>query len=161
MRFFTVEWAEGALDDHAFDAVIADYDAHISGFDRTSSVWQFATTVSLNDAWLDKVVVAGREIRLTLLTGDMQVGYWRTEITYTGASIIGEDTLRCALRTRPSEVWYDEFSTQFTHGFLLAHPSGRAKAVGEFAIMFDGFGYTQTPLTVGRRVELTDRSVWN
>lgn len=151
MDFFTPEWAAGDLDDGEFDRVIQRYQNYLEGMPASAIARRFAGTVSLNDAYLDRVTFdrsAGR-LKLLLVTGDNQIGYWRTEIAYSGAHIVvGEDVLRFALSTRPSEVWYDEFSGapfDLTHGFLLAPQQPMSLASpGEFRIKFRGLSFAQT-----------------
>lgn len=88
MQFFTLEWATGDQDD---GDPVAEYSQFLSTLDKDSAVYTFATSVSLNDAIIEHAVFeqASKRLKLVLLTGDLQIGYWRTEIQYTHATIMG------------------------------------------------------------------------
>jgi hypothetical protein len=165
MRYFTRDWANGELDDGAADLVWPEYLRDLqASFDPAGPVCGFAASVSLNDAYVDRLTIrrSSNEVRLLLLTGSLQVGYWRTELVYSGGRIAqGEDVLRSALELRPTEIWYDEFAWDRDggrHSFLLV-PSGPL-GEQEFQIAFDGFDYVQAP--AGDRVLATpdNQSVW-
>jgi len=100
-----------------------------------------------------------------LLTGDLQVGYWHTELKYSGAQILqGESALKAALFHRPTEIWYDEFekgTSVSAHGFLLAsRSSGALRSAGEFRTEFTQFDFSQTAAD-GRKLPTSDdRSEW-
>src|SRR5262249_14349951 len=147
MRFFTFEWATG---DESESDPIKDYNRFLSSLNRSDPVYLFATSISLNDALLDRVHFNStkRELTLLLLTGDLQVGYWRTELCYTDVSIYGQDVLTGALNNRPTEVWYDEFASngdRLSHNFLLAPDSLSDAKAEEFGIEFTSFAYVQHP----------------
>lgn len=123
--------------------------------------------MGLNDAYVDRVVLDRKsgDLKLLLLTGSIQVGYWRSELRYSGAKItVGEDVLKAALKNRPTEIWYDEFTIGNDgcgHAFLLAPPSGLAGvSQGEFRIVFEGFDYTQTLASDRVLATAADESRW-
>ncbi|TWF49805.1 hypothetical protein [Neorhizobium alkalisoli] len=162
MRFFTSEWATG---DDESDAV-ANQQNFLNSLDPDDPVYSFATSVNLHDARLDRVVFdsATRHLKLLLLSGDLQVGYWRTEISYADAAVQGRDILAAALDTRSAEVWYDEFylaDNRMTHAFLLVPESLRGSVAQEFEITFTSFSYTQQPIE-GRVLATADNiSIWS
>lgn len=174
MKYFTEAWAWG--DDETDDQdLIARYNRDLeAAFGRETRVWRFATTIGLNDAYVDRVVLDRRatELRLLLLTGSLQVGYWRTELIYSGLRALeGEAVLRAALSNRPTEVWYDEFLREgpaMKHAFLLAPSdeafgSGRSANGGlgaEFSFVFDRFDYTQQEANGRELLTAEDESVW-
>ena len=167
MEYFTTEWASGNLSDDAYARVIEQYNEYLSTLDRTSGAWRFATTISLNDAYLDRVLYDRSEgsLRLSLLTGDNQVGYWMTELTYAAARIAdGERVLKLGLSKRPSEIWYAEFTgspNASSHAFLLAPNNGqRLRSPGEFRISFDKFDFAQVRIATRQLPTATDLSVW-
>jgi hypothetical protein len=147
MDFFTRAWALGDLSDGEAAEVESAYQAYIDALDQGSAVWRFATTIGLNDAFVDRAITASRDVRLRLLTGDQQRGYWHTEITYKSASVVfGQDALAQAVQNRPTEIWYDEFAgvgAEMVHRFLLVQPSGTDDR-GEVHIQFTGFEYSET-----------------
>jgi hypothetical protein len=101
--------ASGDLSDDEAAQVLKQYNEYLGTLDQRSAAWRFATTISLNDAYLDRVLSdrSKGSLRLTLLTGDKQVGYWMTELHYSGAEIAaGEEILKLGLSKRPSEVWH-------------------------------------------------------
>lgn len=162
MDYFTFDWAMGNESD--VDA-IGDYSRFLTSLDPAGAVWQFATTISLNDALLDKVVFnrSEGELKLLLLTGDLQVGYWRSELTYTGVTLHGERVLADALDRRPTEVWYDEFTCRgerLCHNFLLAPTDLGQATTGEFGIEFVSFSYTQEAVTSRTLATEHNTSVW-
>jgi hypothetical protein len=108
--------------------------------------------------------IATGSLRLLLLTGSLQAGYWRTELNYGGVvSLEGEAPLKSALSLRPSEVWYDEFvrgADATEHGFLLAPRGGAESSPGEFRIRFSTFDFTQAPASSRSLATSADRSDW-
>jgi len=167
MEFFTPEWASGNLDDDDSAAVVQRYNEYLGSLDKAGAVWRFATTVNLNDAYLDRVIVdkLTGNLKLSLLTGDLQVGYWMTELTYSAAQIVdGAEILRLALSKRPSEIWYDEFSGSphaGSHAFLIAPRQDEGlQSWGEFRITFDGFHFTQKRVISRQLPTSEDQSDW-
>jgi hypothetical protein len=166
VKYFTEAWASGELDEKAFDEVLANYREQLGRLDPKGAIWSFANSASLNDGYLDRVAFnrSTGQLNLLLLTGDLQVGYWRTELSYTRARIgRGENVLRHALSARPSEIWYDEFVVdphQLHHGFLLAPKGASFASPGEFCIEFDKFDFARSP-TEGRELStIDDQSEW-
>jgi hypothetical protein len=161
MKYFTFDWAMGKVED---DQLIDRYNRFLTTL-PSQSVVRFATTIGLNDAYVDRVIYdsRSRELKLLLLTGDLQVGYWRTELSYAGALIGNESILRHALAQRPTEIWYDEFTQdagRLTHGFLLAPRDLRGAKAQEFQIEFDAFDYSQILAEERELKTPTDVSEW-
>jgi hypothetical protein len=102
---------------------------------------------------------------LLLLTGDRQVGYWRTTLSYGSARIAGGQSLLArALSSRPTEIWYDEFTTNaesLSHTFLLAPRTNAMRSPGEFRIDFQDFSFSQLPATGRDLATSEDQSVWD
>lgn len=148
MEHFTRAWALGDLSDDEADNVADAYRAYIDTLDPDSAVWRFATTIGLNDAFVDRANTASGDIRLRLLTGDQQRGYRHTEITYKNAAVVfGQEALALAVQNRPTEIWYDEFAgvgTDMVHRFLLVQPGGTEDR-GEVHIQFAGFEFSEIP----------------
>jgi len=148
MEHFTRAWALGDLSDDEAAKVESAYRAYIDTLDHRSAAWQFATTIGLNDAFVDRAITGSGNVRLRLLTGDQQRGYWHTEITYRNARVvIGQDALAKAVQNRPTEIWYDEFSgvePEMVHRFLLVQPSGTEDR-GEVHIEFTDLEFSETP----------------
>jgi hypothetical protein len=167
MRYFTAAWASGDVDDVADSGAVSQYNRDLTeAFSVDDPVRQFAERVGLNDAFVDRIEwdsTSGR-LNLLLLTGSLQVGYWHTELTYRDVSEVeGEDVLRAALMSRPTEIWYDEFYRDggaIVHGVLLA-PRGRSfRSTGEFSIRFRAFSYAQSPAADRQLKFPSDQSRW-
>jgi len=167
MQYFTAAWATGGLDDADLEKAVERYNEHVSAFDQQGQVYSLATTVSLHDAYLDRLVVdsATGLIELLLLTGDLQVGYWRTTLSYRSARIAdGQTVLAHALSRRPTEIWYDEFANNLegmSHSFLLAPRTRAMRSLGEFRIDFQGFSFSQAKADARILTTPKDQSVWN
>ncbi len=164
MKYFTFELATGDSD-LDWDEVIQSYNRSLESFGQASSVWQFARSISLNDAYIDRVIYNpdSKELKLLLLTGDLQVGYWRTEFVYSGARILNLPVLQLALTQRPTEIWYDEFTQEndrSSHSFLLAPKETRGAVAQEFSIEFDQFDYSQKPQKLRCLATPDDVSEW-
>gem|GEM_PF-1833127 len=148
MEYFSRAWALGDVSDEEAERAEENYRDYVSSLDRTSPVWRFTTTVNLNDAYVDRVLFNAGKVSLKLLTGNLQRGYWHTELTYGGARILfGQHALERAVQDRPTEIWYDEFSgrwPEMVHRFLLVEPGGVGDP-GEFHIGFSDFSYTEAP----------------
>lgn len=148
MEYFTRAWAIGELSDEEYDRVLPAYNAYIDALDHNTAVWRFATTVGLNDAFVDRADIESGDVRLRLLTGDLQRGYWHTEITYRNARVtFGQDALTQAMANPTTEIWYDEFSgfaSEMAHRFLFVKTGGTEDR-GEVHIEFTGFEYSETP----------------
>jgi len=152
MEHFTRAWALGDLSDEEFEKVRARYQRYVRSLDEDGPVWRFTTSISLNDAYVDRLNSSDSALSLRLLTGDFQRGYWHTLIRYGGGRIVlGQDVLDRALTVRPTEIWYDEFSAappRMVHRFLLVKP-GTTEDRGEVHIEFEEFAFSETP-AVGR-----------
>lgn len=147
MDYFTRAWALGDLSDDEADKVVRAYRDYLSALDRQSTVWRFASSVSLNDAWIENVEFEDGAISLRLLTGDLQRGYRHTALRYFGGRVTaGLDALKQAVTDRPTEIWYDEFAgapPHIAHRFLLVNADG-VHDRGEVHIAFDDFSFTET-----------------
>ena len=144
---------ERRADDAHYDAVLTAYEAHLATLDQGGAVATFATSISLNDAWFNKLTIdsKARTVTLLLLTGDLQTGYWRTTLIYAGAEVVeGESVLRAAVGNAAVEIWYDEFvceGGQMSHGVLLTSTDGAFEAdAGEYRIAFSAFSWSQEPV---------------
>lgn len=149
MRYITQAWAAGSLSERRSAAVLRDYNKSLEADDIPVEVRRFATTIGLNTAYIDSLGSNAGTLELKLLTGDLQVGYWRTTLTYLQAHLEGEEVLARAIRQRPTEIWHDEFVGQgsaTTHSILLAPKGSRSlRSRGEFHIQFAGFQFSQIP----------------
>ena len=80
MEYFTRAWALGDLSDEEFEKVEERYRTYLGSLDQGGPVFRFATSVSLNDAYVDGLKHSEGALSLRLLTGDLQRGYWHTEL---------------------------------------------------------------------------------
>lgn len=150
MDYFSRAWALGDLSDDEAEGVEARYRDYIGSLDPEGAVRRFAETVGLNDAYVDRLDKTDGALTLRLLTGDLQRGYGFTSIRYEGGDVVeGREALERAVAVRPTEIWYDEFSSapspvRMVHRFLLVAP-GAMEDRGEVHIAFDGFSFSQVP----------------
>jgi hypothetical protein len=166
MQFFTEAWLSGDLGDDEELKIIEQYRDHLATFDHDGQLYRLATTISLHDAYLDSLIVdikAGR-IDLLLLTGDLQIGYWRTTLSYSSERVAaGKPVLRRGLSSRPTEILYDEFTRTaegLSHGFILAPRRRTQVSGGEFRIDFQDFSFRQEPASGRNLATVGDNSVW-
>jgi hypothetical protein len=166
MQFFTEAWLGGDLDEDEEQKIVEQYHDHLATFDRDGQLYRLATTISLHDAYLDRLTIDDktRRIDLLLLTGDLQVGYWRTTLSYASARIVqGKSALERGLSSRPTEILYDEFTRTaegLSHGFLLAPRRRTQLSGGEFRIDFQDFSFLQESVSGRNLTTAIDQSVW-
>lgn len=155
MDYFTRAWALGDLSDEEFDNVDERYREYIGSLDPNGPVRRFATTISLNDAFVDRFTYSDGNLLLHLLTGDLQRGYWHTLLRYSGSRVVaGLEALESAVAVRPTEIWYDEFAAAqpgMVHRFLLVKPD-TTEDRGEVHIEFEEFFFSETS-AAGRVLE--------
>lgn len=166
MRYFTKQFALGELGLKEEERIVAGYQEYLNALSKNGDVWRLVSTISLHDAYLDRVVVdrSTNKICLSLITGNRQAGYWLTELHYSSARITsGLEVLRQALANRPSEILYDEFSgapEPVSHTFLFAPKSKRIEHFGEFNIAFSQLSFSQMRLNSRQLSSDEDRSHW-
>lgn len=157
MEYFTRAWALGDLPDEECEKIEERYRSYVASLDPEGPVRRFVTSISLHDAYVDRLEYSEGALSLCLLTGDGQRGYWHTLIRYGGGQItFGQKDLERALQVRPTEIWYDEFSGSpptMVHRFLLLKP-GTSKDGGEVHIAFDEFAFIETPAAGRMLVEV-------
>ena len=149
MRFFPHEW--GGTDEEA-DATKEAYERFTSslGAGVGAKIHAFAWSQSLNDSYLDRlrVVTDKAEIELSLISGDLQVGYCLLKVSYKNAKLEDRSIAIKAMNFRSAEVRYDEFDlykgetgAKFVHRLLLW-----PKPLKIIEISFDDFEIAKTPL---------------
>jgi hypothetical protein len=139
MKYFTHEWA--ASDDENADALVKErYLQSVENFPESvrTRVRAIVRDKDFRDALLDCLEVdsVSHTVRLTLIDGDNEKGYFRTTISYSGATIRPGREETCAIFTmRSVRVRFDEFEMigrmQYAHRFLLW-----PKACGELDVEF-------------------------
>jgi hypothetical protein len=114
MKYFTLAWHNGELSDAESDSIRQAYRRHIEKLapQLPSAIAELATQVELHDALIRKVVfdLRRRTLRLELLCGDKQVGYFDLEMHYADVSL-GRNALsalQAAAQDAETEVLYDE-----------------------------------------------------
>ena len=148
MKFFTKEWLSGDRDDEDPYIAFTEYEAHLSKI-RNSFTFDLKalTSYRLHDG-LVKVVnhrVSENKLSVTLIIGDLQVGYQRLELTYSNAECAPSDLqfLVLASRTENFEILEDEWdlsdSRKFTHRLIFSTRQ-------EIEIAFDDINYQASPL---------------
>lgn len=114
MRYFTRGWANGELTDDEVEKVREAYEKRLAEIASRlpSAVTRLEQGVSLHDALIESVrwTPSVAELRLTLVAGDLEVGYHAIQLTYRGA-VLGNhriESLRNVAHNREACVLYDE-----------------------------------------------------
>lgn len=133
MRFFTREWASGALSDKEWKQVQASYSKHIESLlpKLPEPIAALASRIGLHDGKIRNVVANKNTGRLTLhlYCGDLQVGYRNLAIAYSGVrfELLDLVSLAALARDRDTEIIYDELDIDEDENYLhriLFYPSG-------------------------------------
>ncbi len=129
MKYFTRAWASGDLSDTEQEQILESYQEHLSRHRSVLSgnIAKLATRISLHDGLVRRVVIDRRtvELKLELLCGDNQVGYFDLDLTYRGVQWDGFDleVLERRARDRRTEILYDEVDVLsdgvFEHALLF------------------------------------------
>ena len=148
MKFFTKEWLSGERDDEEPHAAYSEYQAHLNTIrDSFTTALKTLFSYRLHDG-LVKVVkrrIPENEPFVTLVIGDLQVGYQRLDLTYCNAELTQSDLemLVRASRTEKIEILEDEWdlsdARKFTHRLIFS-------TCQEIEIAFDEISYEASPL---------------
>jgi hypothetical protein len=148
MRFFSHEWS--TIDDIEADLVFIQYKNLVSTISNTYKlpITRFVEECDLRGALVDmfSILSIRNTLRLDLIAGDVQSGYFLLSILYSGSSFdyIGED-LAATLDSRTTRVRFDEFDLDnkgVPHHRLLMWPRDR----GEIDIQFSGIEWSKRML---------------
>ena len=156
MRCLTRAWVSGALTEVEWDRALEAYRARIAEIAPRlpNALLRLTRDVSLHDGLIECVIwhPAKRRLRLSLVCGDVQSGYFLVQLTYDGAMLGGGrvDSLRRAAESRESESLYDEVDIEddgrFSHRLLFSPRE-------EVTIEFERFDMSISPRP-DRRVDL-------
>ena len=145
MKFFTRQWADGAMDDETADAVLPAYRHHLETLYLNQSLKDLAELNPHDGYVLDaEHEPSTRSLRLQIRCGDLQAGYFDAELTFTDATITPADKATLADARHPAgfEILYDEVDREagaFVYRLLL-HPAG------EISIRFRNVAIVRVPL---------------
>lgn len=120
MKFFTAAWATGELPDEEYEAATPAYAKHLSSLCLPTDLKQLAES-DLHDAVIEAIDRQGGSLKLSLVTGDLQRGYYSTNITYRGFAFAGSEQLDSA--DEATDILYDEIDRhqgRYVHRFLLS-----------------------------------------
>ncbi len=147
MKYFTREWATGELSDEEAERIVSDYWAYIDTLlpSLPPAVAALARDINLHDGLIHRVLVQPeqKQLELGLRCGDLQVGYFDLDLTYSEVRLDLLDIpflQRCA-QSRQAEVLYDEVDWEdgnYVHRILF-WPEG------EIAIVFRELQVVRTP----------------
>lgn len=91
MKYFTRAWHNGELDDKLSDKIYEDYCENLKKLSQAmpSDIKQLAMGINLHDAIIENVVVFTQEhsIALTLVVGDLSIGYQTVKIVYENVTM--------------------------------------------------------------------------
>lgn len=123
MRWFTREW----LHADEGDGIGVAYTAHLAAIaPRLHSGAQSLPDIDLHDGQVRRYSLEDGVFAMTVLIGDLEVGYEWLSLRYEGAELIGlprDGIRRLRLRARRTELLYDEIDLApgdlFEHRILL------------------------------------------
>jgi hypothetical protein len=141
MKFFTRAWLDGELTDEEFEATIPRYRSHIESLALPEDVRALEDT-RLHDATLIRLDRTASRLSLTLITGDLQQGYYDTTLNYLTNSLATAtvEKLRSFLHPSDADLLYaevDRGGAGFVHRLLFSTRE-------EVAIPFDAIAIRQT-----------------
>jgi hypothetical protein len=148
LKFFTKEWLRGERDDEELYAAYSEYQAHLKTIrDSLTTVLRTLFSYRLHDGLVKTVNrrIPENELFVTLIIGDLQVGYQRLDLTYRNAELTQSDLemLVRASRTEKIEILEDEWdlsdSRKFIHRLIFSTHQ-------EIEIAFDDINYQAFPL---------------
>jgi hypothetical protein len=124
MKFFTREWASGELSDDDFESAADRYTQHLRELNLPSNVRALAAT-NLHDGQVKSVLYAPRELLVSLMTGDLQRGYFETTISYGdpvtwGATITLLEFAAAGADIEALEHELDRLEGRFVHSILFS-----------------------------------------
>ena len=113
MIYFTRGWATGELDEAEWEAASAAYRRRLAEIfpSLPATLARLAAEISLNDGLIESArwSPSRKELRLSLVCGDLQQGYSLVELVYGGVLTTGcIDAIRRAVDERGVDLWYDE-----------------------------------------------------
>ncbi len=114
MKFFTREWHSGELSDEESERIVSDYWAYINTLlpNLPPPVATLARETNLHDGLIHRVLIQPeqKQLELGLRGGDLQVGYFDLDLTYSEVRMDRLDIpfLQGSAQRRQTEVLYDE-----------------------------------------------------
>ena len=114
MKYFTRAWAHGEPSDAENASIVRSYDRYIERITRLlpRPLATLARGISLHDALIRRVIADfdRHSLRLELLCGDLQVGYFDLEILYHNVEwgFLDQEALARRARDQETEILYDE-----------------------------------------------------
>ena len=161
MRWFT-DAAYADYDDAAWDRMLKGYEAHVGRIaaDVPPDLARLALEPEfhLHDARFERVEVDGRNsiVIIVVNAGDLEVGYRRITMAFTGAQVVPDDLQRLGYAVlaefRPSRWSRYRSVTEIRAQEVDLVDSGRYTLrlrlwpFHEFAVEFDGFTLSHEPL---------------
>ncbi len=149
MKYFTREWHAGEMSDEESERIVSDYWAYIDTLLQKlpPSVATLAREINLHDGLIHRVLIQAekKQLELGLQCGDLQVGYFALDLTYSEVrmDLLDIPFLQERAQDRQIEVLYDEVDLEdgdYVHRILF-WPEG------EIAIVFRGLEIVRTPRT--------------
>ncbi len=147
MRWFTREWATGALDESEFERRVSEYQQHLEAIrpDLRDGAEQLLS-VNIHDAQVRSwQLTEDGVLHLRVLAGDLQRGYEWLDLRYELVRLVGassEDIGGWRLDEPGVELLYDEIDGadggKYEHRILVSPD-------GEFGIRFSSVELTRQP----------------
>ncbi len=114
MKYFTRSWLNGGMSEAEHEATVASYSDYLDRVvpELPQSIAALAREPSLHDALIRRVVLdfAAQSLKLELLSGDLQFGYFDVEILYRRVewSLLDQAALVRRAEDPETEFLYDE-----------------------------------------------------
>jgi hypothetical protein len=146
MRFFTREWALGAVEEGEALNAVESYEAHLLRIAHAlpEHLRELTERVSLHDGLVQKAVSRRDGVfDLLIRAGDLQCGYFDAVLHYRDvSSVAGDPSPSVLLAGGDFEILYDEIDLasngEVEHRLLLSPD-------GELLVRFSGFDYAVVP----------------
>jgi hypothetical protein len=148
MRWFTRDFVTGGLSDEEWNQRRSAYGTHLNsiGAGLTDGAEELLASVHLHDGQVSEWTYRpGELLALTVLVGDLQLGYEWLTLRYRGASVVGAtpaDLSRWWSADAGTEIVEDEVDRVDDGGYehrLLLWPEG------EFAVQFVSLSVERRP----------------
>jgi hypothetical protein len=151
VKWFTREWAQGALPDEDSGNVPRLYATHLDAIDPRldEGTRKLARDINIHDGRVKRWCEDASTIELEVLTGDLPLGYQRLTILFEDASLLTHNSL--------GELHFDDPRTELLYDEIDLSPDGLfdyrvlLSPKGDFAIRFASVTITSAPATPSER----------
>ncbi len=132
MIFFTIEWANGHLNDSLWDSISKLYDKNLEHLlSNASPEILDLSELDVNDFRIKSIVELDNELKLSISFDEINV-----KISYSNGFLINSNISKKIINRelRYDELYFDEVCEKYTHNFLCSDNF-------EFGISFSDVNY--------------------